>query len=59
MKNYEKVLAEAIRIEHDQQTDDLFIVFKILDPMFKQNVKKNWIEEIEYKIVNKFLMEKE
>ena len=59
MKNYEKVLAEAIRIEHEQDKDKVYIVFEVKDEKFKQLVKTSWSKDIEYKLINKYLIESE
>jgi len=59
MKNYEKILAEAIRVEHDDKTDKIYIVFEVKDEKFKQLVKTSWSKDIEYKLINKYLVESE
>lgn len=58
MKNYEKIIAEAIRIEYSEKEDKLYIVFEVIDPISKQNIKKNWADDIEYVLLDKKLMEK-
>ena len=57
MKNFEKVIAEASRIEIDEYTGKVFIVFEVLDPEFKLKIKSAWTKDIEFKIVNKTLVE--
>lgn len=59
MKNYEKILAEAVRVEFDEKEDRLFIVFEVRDPLFKKEVKSNWTDNIEYKLINKNLILKD
>lgn len=56
MKNYEKIVGEAVRIEYDEQNGKLFIVFEIVDSQSKQDIKKNWTDNIEYKIIDKNLV---
>ena len=51
-----EVLAEAVRIEYEEKTGKLFIVFEVRDEKFKQDVKKNWTKDIEYKLVDKGLV---
>jgi hypothetical protein len=59
MKSYEEKIAEAIRIEHDPNNGDLFIVFKVSSEKFKKHIRETWIDDIEYKLINKTLYNKE
>lgn len=56
MKNDEEVIGEAARIEYEEKSGKLFIVFEIKNEKFKQDIKKNWTKDIEYKIVDKNLI---
>ena len=58
MKNYEKTIAEAVRIEFEQKTGELFIVLKVVDGKFKQDVKNNWTKDIEYRLIDRYLVSK-
>ena len=58
MKNYEKTIAEAVRIEFEQKTGELFIVFKVVDGKFKEDVKNNWTKDIEYRFIDRYLVTK-
>jgi hypothetical protein len=51
-----ETLAEAIRIEVEEKTDRVFIVFEVKNEKFKQDVKKNWTKDIEYRLVDKQLV---
>ncbi len=51
-----KVVAEAIRIEWEEKTGRLYIIFEVKDEKYKQDIKKNWAEDIEFKIIDKFLV---
>lgn len=51
-----EVLAEAVRIEYEERTGKVFIVFEVRDEKFKQDVKKNWTKDIEYRLVDKQLV---
>ena len=51
-----EILAEAVRIEYEEKTGKLFIVFEVKDEKFKQDVKKNWTKDIEYKLVDRQLV---
>ena len=59
MKNFEKALAEAVRIEYDEKNDSVYIVFKVVDENFKRQVKTNWTKDIEYQLLGKYLLPKE
>ena len=54
-----KTIAEGIRVEIDEDKDDVYIVFKVIDESFKQKVRDNWLEDVELKLVNKKLYYKE
>jgi len=56
MKNYEEVVADASRIEFDEKTGRLFIVFEVKNEKFKQDIKKNWFKDIEYRLIGKSLI---
>jgi hypothetical protein len=53
----DKVVAEAVRIEYEDKTGKLYIVFEVKDEQYKQNIKKNWTKDIEYRLVDKQLVE--
>jgi hypothetical protein len=56
MKPNEQIIAEAVRLEWEEQTGRLFIVFEVKDPQFKQDIKKNWAHDVEYRLVDKCLV---
>lgn len=53
----DKVVAEAVRLEYEDKTGRLFIVFEVKDEKYKQDIKKNWTKDIEYRLVDKNLVE--
>jgi hypothetical protein len=53
----DKVVAEAVRIEYEEKTGKLYIVFEVRDEKYKQDIKANWTKDIEYKLVDKFLVQ--
>lgn len=55
----DKIVAEAVRIEHEEKTGRLYIVFEVKDEKYKQDIKKNWMKDIEYRLVDKFLVKEE
>lgn len=56
MKADEKVVAEIIRIEHSEEDNRLFLVFEVKDELYKQQILKNWVQDIEYKLVDQKLV---
>jgi len=52
-----RVVATAVRVEWDDLTDDMYLVFKVLDEGFKQRVRKDWEKDIPMKLVGKDLVE--
>lgn len=53
----DNVVAEAVRIEYEEQTGKLFIVFEVKDEKYKQDIKRNWTKDIEYRLVDKLLIQ--
>lgn len=56
MNGNTNVVAEAIRIEYEEQTGKLYIVFEVKDEKYKQDIKKNWTKDIEYRLVDRMLV---
>jgi hypothetical protein len=56
MKAYEEIIGEAVRIELEENTGKLYIVFEIKNEKVKKDIKENWTDDIEYKIIDKNLM---
>jgi len=52
----DRVVAEAVRIEYEEKTGKLYIVFEVKDEKYKQDIKKNWVKDIEFRLVDKFLV---
>jgi hypothetical protein len=59
MKDIEQTVAQVVRMEHDEKTDELFLVFQIVDEGFKRRIKKDWMEDVPLKIIGKNLVLKE
>ena len=53
--NY-KIVAEAVRMECDQNSGELFIVFQVIDEDFKKRIKDNWMEDIDLELVGRKLV---
>ena len=54
-----ETVAEAVRIEYEESTGKLFIVFEVKNEKFKQDIKKNWTKDTEYRLVGKDLVKDE
>lgn len=57
MKDIEKTVANAVRIELNEQTDELFIVFEVVDEHFKKRIKDNWMKDVPLHLIGKHLKE--
>lgn len=54
-----QVVAEAVRIEFEEQTGKLYIVFEVKEEKYKQDIKKNWVKDIEFRLIDKNLVKEE
>ena len=54
--NNNDTIARAVRIEIDPITDDVYLVFKVIDEAFKKNVRENWEKDVELKILGRDLV---
>lgn len=52
-----EVIAEAVRIEYSEHDGKLYIVFEITNEKHKQYIKKNWVNDIEFKLIDKSLIQ--
>jgi hypothetical protein len=59
MKNDEQVVGEAVRVEYTEKDGKLFLVFEITNIKYKQDIKKNWTRDIEFRLVDKLLIKEE
>jgi hypothetical protein len=51
MKNYEEVIAKASRVEYDETTGRLFIVFEVVSEVHKKKIRSEWNDDIEYRLI--------
>jgi len=56
MKADQEVVGSAVRVEYDEKEGKLFVVFEITNIKYKQDIKKNWTKDIEYKLIDKLLV---
>ncbi len=54
-----KTVAEAVRIEYEEKSGAVYLVFEITDEDFKKRIKKDWTSDIELQLDNKKLILKE
>ena len=48
-------VATASRIEYEEKTGKLFIVFEVTNPRYINLIKTNWTQDIEYRIIDRKL----
>lgn len=58
-KNY--TVATAVRVEYIKDSDDVYLVFQIVDEDFKKRIKQDWVgSDIELKLIDrKLIIDKE
>jgi len=56
MNSTDQIVGEAVRVEYEEQTGKLYIVFEIRDEKHKQDIKKSWTKDIEFRLIDKFLV---
>lgn len=54
-----EVVAEAIRIEVEEKSGKVFIVFEVKNEKLKKDIKTNWTKDIEYRIIDRSLVKEE
>jgi hypothetical protein len=52
----ENIIAEATRIEQDEASGKLYIVFEITNEQYRKYILENWMNDIEFKLINKGLV---
>lgn len=50
------IIGEAIRVEFEEKTGRLYLVFEIKNEKYKQDIRKDWTKDIEFRIVDKTLV---
>lgn len=50
------VVAKAVRVEHEENSDRMYLVFEIIDEKFKKEIRDDWMKDIELKIVDRKLV---
>lgn len=57
MRQVKQTVANAVRVEINTKTDEVYIVFQIIDEDFKKRIKENWNQDIDLKLIGKALVE--
>lgn len=52
-----EVVAEAVRVEVEEKTGKVFLVFEIKNEKMKKDIKTDWIKDLEYRIIDRSLVE--
>jgi hypothetical protein len=47
----DEVVAEASRIEVDEKTGRMFLVFEVKSEKYKKQIKQNWTDDVEYRLI--------
>ena len=50
------VVATAVRVEYNSDSDEVYLVFLIVDQDFKKRIKKDWTQDIDLELINKNLV---
>lgn len=50
------VVAKAVRLEHEEKSDRMYLVFEIVDEKFKKEVRENWTKDVDLKIMGRDLI---
>lgn len=58
MSQYHTV-ANAIRVEVNTDTGEVYLVFRICDEAFKKRIRESWSDNIELELLGKDLVKKE
>lgn len=58
-KSLHHTIAKAIRVEHDVDTDIMCLVFEITDEQFREEVRKDWTQDMELKLIGRHLAKNE
>lgn len=56
MKPDEDIVGEAVRVEYTEHDGKLFLIFEITNEKYKQDIKKNWVQDLEFRLVDKLLI---
>jgi len=58
MKDVEKTVAKAVRLEFNENSGELFSVIEVVDELFKKKIKDDWMKDVPLHLIGKNLKEK-
>ncbi len=51
----DRIVAEAVRIEYEEKSGKMYIVFAVKDEKYKQDLRKTCTKDIEFSLVDRYL----
>jgi|LauGreDrversion4_2_1035121.scaffolds.fasta_scaffold23421_6 hypothetical protein len=51
-----QIVADMIRMEVKSSTGELYLIFEVTDPLFKQEMLKDWTQDFELKVTGTKLL---
>jgi len=52
----DEVIGEAVRVEIEDKSGQVFLVFEITNEKYKQQIKQDWTKDITFRIIDKQLI---
>lgn len=52
-----ETVAVAVRVEYRSDSDELYVVFEIVNEDLKKKIKQDWTQDIDFKLIDKNLIE--
>ena len=56
MSQMHHVVAKAVRVEHEETSDKIYLVFEIVDEKFRKEIRDNWTKDVDLKLIGKNLV---
>lgn len=51
-----ETVAIAVRVEYRSDSDELYVVFEIVNEDLKKKIKQDWTQDIDFKLIDKNLI---
>lgn len=51
-----ETVAVAVRVEYRSDSDELYVVFEIVNEDLKKKIKQDWTQDIDFKLIDKNLI---
>lgn len=49
----EQELATAVRVEYNESTNEVYLVFLVTDEKFRQQIIKDWMQDLDVKLLGR------